>query len=112
MRKVTHIIAEFWCDPKSISSSNDVKKTINAVVRESKLTKIRSYYHQFSPYGVTGIVLLRESHISIHTWPEYGYAAVDIFGCGEREKIIKAFHLLVEKMKPKKIKKREMRRGI
>jgi S-adenosylmethionine decarboxylase proenzyme len=46
-------------------------------------TVIDHTFHQFSPHGVTGVVAIAESHLCIHTWPEYGYAAVDVFTCGE-----------------------------
>ena len=46
-------------------------------------TIVQSVFHRFSPHGVTGVVVVAESHLSIHTWPEYGYAAVDFFTCGD-----------------------------
>jgi len=111
--KVTHIIAEFHgCNPELLKETNSVKDILENSVRESKLTKIRSYFHQFQPFGVTGVVLLMESHISIHTWPEYNYAAIDVFGCGDKKKVVKAFELLKEKFQPTTIIKKELRRGV
>lgn len=47
-------------------------------------TIVRSVFHQFSPWGVTGVVVITESHVTVHTWPEHGYAAVDVFSCSPR----------------------------
>jgi S-adenosylmethionine decarboxylase proenzyme len=46
-------------------------------------TLVDARFHQFSPYGISGVVVIQESHLTIHSWPEYGYAAIDIFTCGE-----------------------------
>ena len=46
-------------------------------------TVVSSHFHQFSPYGISGVVIIQESHLTLHTWPEYGYAAVDVFTCGD-----------------------------
>lgn len=110
---VTHIIAEFYgCNPNVLKETNSVKDILESSVKESKLTKIRSYFHQFQPFGVTGVVLLMESHISIHTWPEYNYAAIDVFGCGDKKKVVRAFELLRDKFQPSEIVKKEVRRGL
>ena len=79
-----HIIVEFFdCKPELL---NDVVHIENSMVRaaeEANATVINSTFHHFSPYGVSGVVVIQESHLAIHTWPEYGYAAVDLFTCGE-----------------------------
>lgn len=65
---------------------NDVQKTESFLVnaaKEARATVLGAHFHEFSPHGVSGVVIIAESHLSIHTWPEYGYAAVDIFTCGE-----------------------------
>ncbi|MFH0837109.1 MAG: adenosylmethionine decarboxylase [Candidatus Aenigmatarchaeota archaeon] len=110
---VTHIIAEFrGCNEKLLDRSDVVKQILEDTVKISKLTKIRSHFHQFSPFGVTGFILLKESHISIHTWPEFNYAAIDVFGCGERSKTLHAYNLLVKYFKPAEIKRKEIKRGL
>jgi S-adenosylmethionine decarboxylase len=53
-------------------------------VRKSSATYVNHYFHKFSPHGVSGVVVIAESHLSIHTWPENGYAALDVFTCGEK----------------------------
>lgn len=111
--KVVHIIAEFCgCKSNLISRSKIVKRILDDAVKRSKLTPIRSYFHQFSPYGVTGFILLKESHISIHTWPEYNYAAIDLFGCGDRKNILDAHRFLVRALKPAHVRVKEIKRGV
>ena len=58
-----------------------IEEVLNKVVEELKLTKVNSAFKQFEPVGVTGFILLSESHISIHTWPEHNFAAIDVFSC-------------------------------
>jgi spermidine synthase len=79
-----HIVVEFYDCPAEIMS--DVSLIENAMLtaaRDADATVINSTFHHFSPFGVSGVVVIQESHLAIHTWPEYGYAAVDVFTCGE-----------------------------
>ncbi len=111
--KNIQILAEFYgCDPELISRSDTVKKIINRAIRKSKLTKIRSHYHQFRPSGVTGVVLLAESHITMHSWPEYNYIALDLFSCGDKKKAKIAIEQLAKDFKPAKMKKQIVIRGL
>jgi S-adenosylmethionine decarboxylase len=106
-----HIIAEFRkCDPKKIMLVSNVKPILEKSVVDSGLTKLSSSYHQFEPFGVTGFVLLSESHISLHTWPEKKYIAIDLFTCGPKKKALKAFDVLCEGFKPREVKKMELDR--
>lgn len=69
-------------------------------------------FHKFSPHGVSGVVVISESHLAIHTWPELGYAAVDIFTCGETVDPWDAYRLLVELFGPERVTATEIRRGM
>jgi S-adenosylmethionine decarboxylase len=75
-------------------------------------TVINDVFHQFSPQGVTGVVAIAESHLCIHTWPEYGYAAVDIFTCGESFDPKKAAKLLIERLESKNPEMTQVERGM
>lgn len=97
-----HIIADLYGVSKElISDEGQIKDIIEKVIREAKLTKVGSVYRQFNPSGVTGIVLIGESHISVHTWPEYELVNLDIFTCGDVTKTEKAFKLLLSHFKPR-----------
>jgi S-adenosylmethionine decarboxylase len=108
-----HIIAEFrGVDPRKISRVEDVQVVLDRVVAKSGLHAVSSSFHQFEPHGVSAIYLLSESHLSVHTWPEYGYMALDIFTCGDDGPALKAFELLVEEFQPKSVEKRVIRRDV
>jgi S-adenosylmethionine decarboxylase len=79
---------------------------------ETGLTTLHSYFYGFSRGGVTGMILLKESHISIHTWPEHNYAAVDVFTCGSRKDAFQVYRSLVESLQPQHVNKEEIRHGI
>lgn len=79
-----HILVEFYeCNPELLNDVNYVEKAMVDGTKKAKATIIKSTFHKFAPHGVSGVVVIAESHVAIHTWPEYGYAAVDIFTCGE-----------------------------
>lgn len=92
-----HIIAEFYqCDKNTMNDTALIEKLMNEAAILSGATIVGSHFHTFNPYGVSGVIVIAESHLSIHTWPEYGYAAVDIFTCGDTIDAVKAFkHLKI-----------------
>jgi S-adenosylmethionine decarboxylase len=109
----TQLLLEFR-DCKS-ELLNDVSFIRNALVEaalEVGATIVQESFHQFSPYGVTGILAIAESHVCIHTWPEYGYAAVDIFTCGEAFEPRKAAQILIDRFHAKEPSIIELKRGI
>lgn len=80
----THLLLELRdCNPETIRDLEFVKSALLAAATEAKATIVDVSFHEFNPFGISGMVIIAESHLSIHTWPEYGYAAVDIFTCGE-----------------------------
>jgi len=104
-----HLIIElFGVDGRKISKIKPVKKVLDRAVSKSGLKKVFSKFYQFKPFGVSAIYLLRESHLSAHTWPEKNYVALDIFTCGKSNGAEKAFNLIVEGFEPKKIIKKKI----
>jgi|SRR5690625_3365286 len=78
------ILVEFYdCDRDVLNSEQRIREILLEGVRLSRATIVSDTFHTFSPHGVSGAVVIAESHVAIHTWPEYGYAAVDIFTCGD-----------------------------
>lgn len=108
-----HLLIElFDCDYDAI---NEVEKVENIMVESANIanaTIVKVMFHKFEPLGVSGVVVIAESHFSIHTWPEYGYAAVDLFGCGEKILFDKALEHITKNFKPKKVTQIEVKRGI
>lgn len=78
-----HIIVEYYdCDTQIMNDVVQIEQFMVNAAKEAQATVVNSTFHHFSPFGVSGVVVIEESHLAIHTWPEYGYAAVDIFTCG------------------------------
>ncbi len=108
-----HILAEIYgCD---FNILNDLKKVeeimVNAALEAG--AEVREFvFHKFSPQGVSGVVVISESHLAIHTWPEIGYAAVDVFTCGDRVDPWDACRYLTEHFKAKQIDAKEVERGV
>jgi len=101
-----HIIADLLgVRAELIEKAEVVKSLLEPVVKEVKFNILGSRYHQFKPYGVSCIYLLAESHISLHTWPEAGYVAMDIFTCGDEEKAFRAMELIEKAFEPKDVRK-------
>ena len=108
-----HLLVELKdCDPEILKSLDKVKNTMVSAAKKARATIIDVSFHEFSPFGISGMVVIAESHLSIHTWPEYGYAAVDIFTCGDIIKPEAAARFLIEKFKCKNPSVVEMKRGI
>lgn len=105
-----HIIADFWFS-KSITNTRQLKHLLMKAAKESNSTPLEISLHKFSPQGLTGVVLVAESHIAIHTWPEIGYMALDIFTCGKNIKPQKALAFLKKELKPKRVFIKELQRG-
>lgn len=79
-----HILVEFFgCSADILNDVIKIEKSMVDAAKAAEATVINSTFHHFSPYGVSGVVVIQESHLAIHAWPEYQYAAVDIFTCGE-----------------------------
>ncbi len=80
----SHIILDLHnCNADKLDDADYLKDMLEKAAIEAKAKIIRTVFHRYHPQGVTGFCLVAESHLSIHTWPEYGFAAVDIFMCGK-----------------------------
>ena len=78
------ILVEFYdCNRDILNGEELIRDILLEGVRRSGATIVSDTFHTFSPHGISGVVVIAESHVAIHTWPEHGYAAVDIFTCGE-----------------------------
>lgn len=97
-----HLIADFFeCDSSVINNAEFVEKIMTESVIISGATIIKPFFHRFSPQGISGIIVVAESHFAIHTWPEHSAVAVDIFSCGEFN-YLAALNLINKKIKSKK----------
>ena len=107
------ILVEYYdCDQSKINDVSFVETSLIQAAKESKATLISHNFHKFSPYGVSGVVVIAESHIAIHTWPEYNYAAVDIFTCGDTIDPWIIQEHLKDQFQSKNVSSMEMKRGM
>lgn len=79
-----HLLAEFYdCNPNVLNNPSLVEQHMKDAALACGATIVQSCFHRFNPYGVSGVVVIAESHLAIHTWPELGYASVDLYTCGD-----------------------------
>ena len=105
-----HLIAEFW-GGKDIESPKKIREILVKAVRKANNTPLEIAIHKFQPQGITGVILLAESHIALHSWPEFNYLAVDIYTCGNKSQPEKALEYLKKEFQPKKVEVKKIKRG-
>ncbi len=107
-----HILAEFFnCDANILNDAQMIEAYMKRAAIECGATIVSSTFHTFNPHGVSGVVVIAESHLAIHTWPEYKYAAIDIFTCGTTIDPTIGNRVLKEYLKAEKISTVEIKRG-
>lgn len=106
-----HLLVELW-GASHLTNEARVREILAASVEACAATLLSLDLHRFSPtHGISGVAILGESHISIHTWPEYAYAAVDIFMCGSLDPR-KAIPVLKRGFQPRQLQLMEVKRGV
>ena len=105
-----HLVADFWCE-KIPEDPLLIKKILYESAFRANNTPLKFLYHRFQPQGFTAVLLLKESHLSLHSWPELNYLAIDIFTCGKNTKPHQALKYLQKFFQPRKIKVKELFRG-
>ena len=109
----THLLLELReCNPAFLDDMDYVKDAMVSAARVVEAQIIGESFHRFKPQGVTGVLAIAESHLSIHTWPEHGYAAADIFTCGTSRKPRQAAQLLIDRLESKDPAIIEQQRGV
>ncbi len=107
-----HVIIELWGCGDAINDRGLVERAMRNAVHAANATLLNLFIHEFSPQGVTGVAVLAESHLSIHTWPEYGYVAADVFTCGSTTKPEAAAEVLRVEFGATNADIRELERGV
>jgi S-adenosylmethionine decarboxylase len=108
------VIGELYgCDPASLRDLEGIIETVRRAAREAGATIVGDFANKYEKgEGVSYILVVKESHLSVHTWPELGYAAVDIYTCGEHVDPWKAFDVIAESFNPKTVSVMEIKRGL
>ena len=109
----THLLVELRdCNREILRSLEQVRDAMVSAAKEASATIVEVSFHEFNPFGISGMVVIAESHLSVHTWPEYSYAAVDIFTCGDVIKPETAAAYLIERFESRNPSIVEMKRGL
>lgn len=107
-----HIIVEYYnCNEDILKDPDLISEYMQTAAIKSKATIVESVFHHFNPWGVSGAVIISESHLAIHTWPEFGFAAVDLFTCGDIDPW-KGFDYLEQVFEAQRSESIEMPRGM
>src|SRR5512139_415449 len=107
------IVVEYYgCAPEVLNNVALIKRSMREAALVSGATVVQEAFHLFNPHGISGVVVIAESHLSIHTWPEYGYAAVDLFTCGDEIQPEIAFEYLKRTLRAESVSVMELKRGI
>ncbi|MCP4221040.1 MAG: S-adenosylmethionine decarboxylase proenzyme [bacterium] len=107
-----HLIIELYdCQSEILNNAGRVEDILINAVNISGATMVQAVVHSFNPHGVSGVIVIEESHFSVHTWPEYGYCAVDIFTCGDEIDYHSALQYMKEQFKAKNLSLMELKRG-
>jgi S-adenosylmethionine decarboxylase len=100
------------CDHELLNDLTTIRDIMLAAASQSGVTVLGESFHRFSPQGVSGVLIIAESHFTIHTWPEHGYAAADIFTCGTTVQPEKAAEIIIERFNPRSHSIVQMFRGM
>lgn len=107
-----HLLIELYgCDEELLDNSKKIEQIMLEAVEIAKATLVKSVFHDFSPQGVTGVVVVEESHFAIHTWPEHKYAAIDLFTCSEKMDYKAAYIFMRNKLSAEKYFYKKVLRG-
>lgn len=108
-----HLLLELKdCNVEVLNDLHFLKRCLRDAAQKIGATVVNECFHEFSPHGISGVLVISESHLCIHTWPEYGYAAIDIFTCGDSTRPELAVKPLIEKLGSKNPSLIELKRGV
>jgi S-adenosylmethionine decarboxylase len=108
-----HLLAEFYdCNANVLNNVERIEDIMTEAAIKCGATVVQKGFHRFNPYGVSGVVIIAESHLAIHTWPELGYAAIDLFTCGDSCNPQIAYDYLIEELHAKTAFYSELNRGL
>lgn len=107
-----HVLAELTgCPPGVLNDAVGLESCFRECAEKGGATLVSSHFHHFSPQGVSGVVIIAESHVTVHTWPEYGYAAVDVFTCGCPEVAEAVVELIITRLHAETVHRTSFERG-
>ncbi|KPL07229.1 S-adenosylmethionine decarboxylase proenzyme [bacterium SM23_57] len=107
------LLVEFYgCDSTVLNDKGLVRQALSQAAVKAGATVVTDVFHEFNPHGISGVVVIAESHLAIHTWPEFGFAAVDLFTCGDDIDPDPAMKHLQKEFKADRVSIMELKRGV
>lgn len=107
-----HVILEYYgCSAELLNNPDALAPIFVGAVDAMRANIVSQSFRRFEPHGVSGVIVISESHLTVHTWPEFGYAAIDVFTCGEVVDPWAAHQHLVEHLAPSRTSQMELKRG-
>ena len=106
-----HILLDLYDCQSDLSDTTLMESTLVQAAEASNATIVSHHFHTFSPHGVSGVVIIQESHFTIHTWPEHNFASIDIYTCGDEMNFEAGISHLQEELKASKLVKKHFERG-
>lgn len=107
-----HLVVELWDCQENLNNPEVIRQALVEAVHRAGATLVDVHVHTFNPHGVSGVAVIAESHISLHTWPEHNYVALDVFTCGENVVPEAALQTLRDLFRPQRTHLIEIKRGI
>jgi S-adenosylmethionine decarboxylase proenzyme len=108
-----HLLVELYqCDSRVIGDVRKIEEIMVGAAKAAKATIVDVVFHNFNPNGISGVIVIAESHLAIHTWPEFGFASIDIYTCGTAVNPWKAYDHLCKHFKAKNVTAMEFKRGL
>lgn len=108
-----HVICEaFECNSDYLNDEDRIEQILTEAAKVAKTDLREIMIETFTPYGITAVAIVSESHLSIHTWPELGYAAIDVFTCGDKSDPVAAAQYIAEQIDSTFVTQNEVKRGV
>ncbi len=107
-----YVVEAAGCNPEILADAKKLREVFLEAAKVGRMEVKMTHFFRFSPMGVSGMVVVAESHLSIHTWPEEGYAAIDVYTCGTRPDPEAAVDYILDKIEAKYAHVSEIKRGI
>jgi S-adenosylmethionine decarboxylase proenzyme len=108
----THELYDFFeCDSAVLNDTSFIRDAMVTAAKECGAKVVTDVFHEFNPHGVSGVVVIAESHLAIHTWPEYGCAAIDVFSCSDKVDLVRLREILAQAMGAGRVSVKRFERG-
>lgn len=106
-----HVLIDFYDCQVDLTNKELVERILLESAKESGATIVSKHFHQFNPIGISGVIIIEESHFTIHTWPEHNFASIDFYTCGDKINFSRAIDYLKQNLNSSKVVEKQFERG-